>query len=164
MWSLLQLRSLLELLTLVNCFVFLVNWFASVSFLFSPPIIVDNKNAAVFLVDNWGPWWLNVKMSNEKKIKNGFLWLLAILHVNYLELATNLDDNYLWFICNAKWCKNKFLKSNASIMSFRAVARSENLGGHIVLGGDNVPPLVEIGHRSEIPLRTFWIWTVLALE
>ena len=27
----------------------------------------------------------------------------------------------------------------------RAVARSENLGGHIVLGGDNVPPLVEIG-------------------
>ena len=26
----------------------------------------------------------------------------------------------------------------------RAVARSENLGGHIVLGGDNVPPLVEI--------------------
>ena len=28
---------------------------------------------------------------------------------------------------------------------FRAVARSENLGGHVVLGGDNVPPLVEIG-------------------
>ena len=28
---------------------------------------------------------------------------------------------------------------------FRAVARSENPGGHIVLGGDNVPPLVEIG-------------------
>ena len=30
-------------------------------------------------------------------------------------------------------------------MNCRAVARSENLGGHIVLGGDNVPPLVEIG-------------------
>ena len=29
---------------------------------------------------------------------------------------------------------------------YRAVARSENLGGHIVLGGDNVPPpLDEIG-------------------
>ena len=29
---------------------------------------------------------------------------------------------------------------------YRAVARSENPGGHIVLGGDNVPPpLVEIG-------------------
>ena len=28
---------------------------------------------------------------------------------------------------------------------YRAVARSENLGGHIVMGGDNVPPLVEIG-------------------
>ena len=27
----------------------------------------------------------------------------------------------------------------------RAVARSENLGGHVILGGDNVPPLVEIG-------------------
>ena len=30
-------------------------------------------------------------------------------------------------------------------MSHRVVARSENLGGHVVLGGDNVPPLVEIG-------------------
>ena len=30
-------------------------------------------------------------------------------------------------------------------MTYRAVARSENPGGHIVLGGDNVPPLVEIG-------------------
>ena len=28
---------------------------------------------------------------------------------------------------------------------YRAVARSEDLGGHIVMGGDNVPPLVEIG-------------------
>ena len=27
----------------------------------------------------------------------------------------------------------------------RAVARSENLGGHIVLGVNNVPPQVEIG-------------------
>ena len=27
----------------------------------------------------------------------------------------------------------------------RAVARSENPGGHVVLGGDNVSPLVEIG-------------------
>ena len=32
------------------------------------------------------------------------------------------------------------------IVSYRAVARSENPGGHVVLGGDNVPPpLVEIG-------------------
>ena len=30
-------------------------------------------------------------------------------------------------------------------MHNRAVARSENPGGHIVLGGDNVPSLVEIG-------------------
>ena len=28
---------------------------------------------------------------------------------------------------------------------FRAVARSENPGGLIVLGGENVPPLFEIG-------------------
>ena len=27
----------------------------------------------------------------------------------------------------------------------RAVARSENPGWHVLLGGDNVPPLVEIG-------------------
>ena len=31
------------------------------------------------------------------------------------------------------------------VRTSRAVARSENTGGHIVLGGDNVPPLVEIG-------------------
>ena len=27
----------------------------------------------------------------------------------------------------------------------RAVTRSENPGWHVILGGDNVPPLVEIG-------------------
>ena len=32
-----------------------------------------------------------------------------------------------------------------SIFQARAVARSENPGGLVVLGGDNVPPLVEIG-------------------
>ena len=31
------------------------------------------------------------------------------------------------------------------MIEYRAVARSENLWGHIVLGEDNVPPLVEIG-------------------
>ena len=31
------------------------------------------------------------------------------------------------------------------VILFRAVARSENPGGHIVLDGDNVSPLVEIG-------------------
>ena len=31
------------------------------------------------------------------------------------------------------------------LVHIRAVARSENPGGHVVLGGDNVPPLVEIG-------------------
>ena len=30
-------------------------------------------------------------------------------------------------------------------LHFRAVARSKNLGGHVELDGDNVPPLVEIG-------------------
>ena len=34
---------------------------------------------------------------------------------------------------------------NVLHITCRAVARSENPGGHIVLGGDNVPPLVEIG-------------------
>ena len=32
-----------------------------------------------------------------------------------------------------------------NVCNDRAVARSENPGGHVVLGGDNVPPLVEIG-------------------
>ena len=31
------------------------------------------------------------------------------------------------------------------LMYYRTIARSENPGGHVVLGGDNVPPLVEIG-------------------
>ena len=31
------------------------------------------------------------------------------------------------------------------MIQVRAVARSENPGGHVVLGGDNVPSLVEIG-------------------
>ena len=37
-----------------------------------------------------------------------------------------------------------FRKSKHSLRS-RHAARVKNLGGHIVLGGDNVPPLVEIG-------------------
>ena len=36
-------------------------------------------------------------------------------------------------------------ESPKRVVSSRAVARSENLGGHVALGGDNVPPLVEIG-------------------
>ena len=32
-----------------------------------------------------------------------------------------------------------------ALIAYRAIARSENPGGHVVLGGDNVPPLVEIG-------------------
>ena len=31
------------------------------------------------------------------------------------------------------------------LRGIRAVARSENLVGHVILGGDNLPPLVEIG-------------------
>ena len=31
------------------------------------------------------------------------------------------------------------------VYAFRAVTRSENPGGLVVLGGDNVRPLVEIG-------------------
>ena len=31
------------------------------------------------------------------------------------------------------------------VVLYRHVSRSENLGGRAVLGGDNVPPLVEIG-------------------
>ena len=37
---------------------------------------------------------------------------------------------------------NRFILQVHAIVSIlsRAVARSENLGGHIVLGGDNLPP------------------------
>ena len=37
-----------------------------------------------------------------------------------------------------------YLRRNRTYIG-RAVARSENPGGLVVLGGDNVPPLVEIG-------------------
>ena len=37
------------------------------------------------------------------------------------------------------------IKRTESYIHTRAVAMSENLWGHIVLGEDNVPPLVEIG-------------------
>ena len=36
----------------------------------------------------------------------------------------------------------------------RAVARSENPGGHVIMGGDNVPPLVEIG-LTDLPKTQF---------
>ena len=62
-----------------------------------------------------------------------------------------------------KWAKNIWDKKNETCHSFmvqctkidsfflliltyfRAVARSENPGGLVVMGGDNVPTLVEIG-------------------
>ena len=34
---------------------------------------------------------------------------------------------------------------SGSCQAVRAVARSENPRGHVILGGDNVPSLVEIG-------------------
>ena len=43
-----------------------------------------------------------------------------------------------------------FLKLRKKLLLFRANARSENPGGLVVLGGDNVPPLVEIG-VSDLP-------------
>ena len=42
------------------------------------------------------------------------------------------------------------LRYGIYVSLYRAVARSENPGGHIVLGGDNLPPLVEIG-LSDLP-------------
>ena len=38
-----------------------------------------------------------------------------------------------------------FVTSHFGKMNLRAVARSEHLRGLVVLGGDNVSPLVEIG-------------------
>ena len=47
----------------------------------------------------------------------------------------------------------------------RAVARSENPGGHVVLGGDNVPRLVKIGltglHKNAPPPRLRQAWSVV---
>ena len=47
-----------------------------------------------------------------------------------------------WACQSAAQIKSIYVEKN---VYNRAVARSENLGGHEILGGDNVPPLVEIG-------------------
>ena len=39
--------------------------------------------------------------------------------------------------------------------TYRAVASSENPGGHVILGGENVPPLVEIGLTEVLRLKEF---------
>ena len=40
----------------------------------------------------------------------------------------------------------RFWSDQLNLSQPRAVAKSENLGGgHVILGGDNVPPLVKIG-------------------
>ena len=50
--------------------------------------------------------------------------------------------------------KNQRLHSTIS-KSSRAVTRFENPGGgHVVLGGDNVPFLVKIGFKNAVPLAT----------
>ena len=40
---------------------------------------------------------------------------------------------------------DKSFTSTCDGIDFRHVAKSKNLGGQVVMGGDNVPPLVEIG-------------------
>ena len=44
-----------------------------------------------------------------------------------------------------RWRKLGIKDFDISLFVLRAVARSEILGGLVVLGGDNVSPLVEIG-------------------
>ena len=45
----------------------------------------------------------------------------------------------------ASWRSLGLKTAGAHSTKSRHVSRSENLGGRAVLGGDNVPPLVEIG-------------------
>ena len=47
--------------------------------------------------------------------------------------------------CLVKCVTNVTNKLKQKCLLNRAVARSENPGGLVVLGGDNVPPLVKIG-------------------
>ena len=52
--------------------------------------------------------------------------------------------NKMVFISN-KLVKISKMNSYTGLSFLRAVARSEILGGHVMLGGENVPSLVEIG-------------------
>ena len=56
----------------------------------------------------------------------------------YIQVILNLNQE-------EKLLGNKFIDNLKNLNSVRAVARSENPRGHVLLGGDNVPPLVEIG-------------------
>ena len=50
-----------------------------------------------------------------------------------------------WACQSAAQTKSIYVEFMLKCIQRRAVARSENLGGYVILGGDNVPPLVEIG-------------------
>ena len=66
------------------------------------------------------------------------------------SLMSNVSLTAIWCWLNLyflQYTKRLYTKTTRSWSDLkrRAIARSEHLGGHVVLGGDNVPPLVEIG-------------------
>ena len=76
-----------------------------------------------------------------RPIQVAFFFFLAFQHA-FCQIAP--FSTQVIIIAESFYYVNYYVKSWSNILS-RAVARSENLGGHIVLSGDNVPPLVEIG-------------------
>ena len=68
-----------------------------------------------------------------------------LLFLKFLKILA-FFDSYFWPFNKTHEKIIAIFVISAIIASIcRAVARSENPGGHVVLGGDNVPPLVEIG-------------------
>ena len=67
------------------------------------------------------------------------------LRIRVANLVVNLKRKTSWYIgtLRARWNMDRFsakFGEGKSLLSlYRAVRRSENQGGHIVLGGDNVP-------------------------
>ena len=66
---------------------------------------------------------------------------------------TALHEVCLYFSKNVTCILTNSFDFCQKMTIYRAVARSENPGGHIVLGGDNVHPLVEIG-LTDLPKST----------
>ena len=86
-------------------------------------------------VDRWWGVWGELEGSFLNDRSSIFTMLNQLPAALYVEQESKIDAVSILLL----------VVTYEGYMYRRAVARSENLGGHVILGGNNVPPLVEIG-------------------
>ena len=105
--------------------------------------------APIWTINNWFfNWWVTSNLACTWEIS----WdKLKSSRANYEKSKISCELECL-----------HFLKSEMILWwsTYRAVARSENPGRHVILGGDNVPPLVEIGLTDLTSLRQACAWSL----